>query len=72
MFPRLFPSTEDPLAPLELPPISHLASLFLLGEELLLELDAELLAEGRKLLDVLLVLGRGLDLSLDSCWQSTG
>lgn len=39
--------------------------LLLLGVEVLLELDAELLAEGRQLVEVLLVLGGGLDLGLD-------
>lgn len=41
-------------------------SLFLLGVELLLELDAELLAERLELIEVLLVLRRRLDLGLDS------
>lgn len=39
----------------------------LLGEEVLLEQDAELLAEGLELLEVLLVLALVLDLGFDAC-----
>lgn len=39
----------------------------LLGEEVLLELDAELLAQGLELVEVLLVLGLVLNLGLDTC-----
>ena len=41
--------------------------LLLLGVEILLQLDAKFLTEGLKLIEVLLVLARGLDLGLDSC-----
>lgn len=39
----------------------------LLGVEVLLEQDAELLAEGLELLEVLLVLALVLDLGFDAC-----
>lgn len=43
-------------------------SLVGLGEDLLLEGDAELRAKGLELIEVLLVLGLVLDLGLDSCF----
>lgn len=39
----------------------------MLGVEVLLEGDAELLAEGLELLEVLVVLALGVDLGLDAC-----
>lgn len=41
--------------------------LFLLGEKVLLQRNAELLTEGLELLEVLLVLALGVNLGLDAC-----
>lgn len=41
--------------------------LFGLGVQVLLQRDAELVAQGLKLLEILVVLGLALDLGLDAC-----